>query len=75
MSGPSRIVCASCGATTGRNIVRMSLEFYDLISHETGHARVITVDAAVACSTRCMATYLTEFEKNQKEREPDDIEF
>ena len=64
----THMVCASCGANIGRNIVRCQVEFYDLISHETGHGRIITVDAAVACSTRCMAAYLEEFERGGSAR-------
>jgi hypothetical protein len=35
------------------------LEHFDLVSQAEAHGRIVTVDAAVACSTNCLATYLT----------------
>lgn len=53
------LACCSCGAPIRGTYARFQLEQFDLISQAEGHGRILTIDAAVACSTNCLATYLT----------------
>lgn len=57
------LVCCDCGIGIGRTYARFQLEQFDLISQAEGHGRILTVDAALACSVSCLVRYLkTELE-------------
>lgn len=59
----AHLVCCECGAPVTSTYARYQLEQFEYISQAEGHGRIVTVDAAVACSTRCLRTYLESIER------------
>lgn len=60
MTAPA-MCCCECGAPIGAISATYRLDQHELICHATGASRLVAIDAAVACSARCLARYLGQF--------------
>lgn len=65
MTGPA-MCCCTCGAPLGRHTCTYKLETHEIVCQATGAGRLVTVDAAVACSTNCLSEYLDGYPHGRK---------
>ena len=58
--------CCECGARLGRHTASFKFETHETVCQATGAGRLLTVDAALACSMACMAKYLGQYVRDGK---------